>query len=83
MSNGSTSFNSFSSSNIYNLIPSATQYNGLYYIKGGMYSYIEALEKLVLDLGGKIHISSPVNEIIFKNDTAIGIKVKNKRIHSD
>ena len=73
----------FSSSNIYNLIPSATQYNGLYYIKGGMYSYIEALEKLVLDLGGKIHISSPVNEIIFKNDTAIGIKVKNKRIHSD
>ena len=48
-----------------------------------MYSYIEALEKLVLDLGGKIHISSPVDEIIFKDHTAIGIKVKNKRIHSD
>ena len=36
-----------------------------------MYSYIEALEKLVLDLGGKIHISSPVNEIIFKNPVII------------
>lgn len=73
----------FSSPSIYNLIPSATQYQGLYYIKGGMYSYIQSLRKLILDLGGKIHLSSPVDEILLKNNTAIGIKIKNKNIHSD
>ena len=48
-----------------------------------MYSYIESLRKLILDLGGKIHLSSPVDEMLLKNNTAIGIKIKNKNIHSD
>ena len=58
----------YSSPNIYNLIPAATQYNGLYYIKGGMYSYVKALEQLVYDLGGKIKTSSNVSEILFNNN---------------
>lgn len=73
----------YESPNIYNLIPTATQYNGLYYIKGGMYSYIEALKKLILDLGGKINLSSTVNEILFKNNTAIGVKISNNYLYSD
>ncbi|MDU2291520.1 MAG: phytoene desaturase family protein [Clostridium celatum] len=73
----------YSSPNIYNLIPTATQYNSLYYIKGGMYSYIDSLRKLVLDLGGKINLSCPVDEILFKNNTAIGVKIKKHTIYSD
>lgn len=73
----------YSSPNIYNLIPAVTQYKGLYYIKGGMYSYIKALEKLVLDLGGSINKNSPVKEILFNSKKAIGIKVKNKTHFSD
>ena len=73
----------FDSRCIYNLIPSSTQYNGLYYIRGGIYSYIEALRKLILDLGGKIHTSSNLDEIILNNNRASGIKIKNKCIYSD
>lgn len=73
----------YTSPSIYNLIPTATQYNGLHYIKGGMYSYIEALRNLVLDLGGKINLSTTVDEILFKNNTAIGVKINNKCMYSD
>ena len=73
----------YSSPSIYNIIPAATQIDGLYYIKGGMYSYIEALEKLVLDLGGIIHKCSPVNKILFKRNKAIGIMVNGKNYYSN
>lgn len=73
----------YTSPNIYNLIPTVTQLNGLYYIKGGMYSYIKALEKLILDLGGHINTPSSVDEILFNNKNAIGVKIKDKSIYSD
>lgn len=73
----------YSSPNIYNLIPTATQLNGLFYIKGGMYSYVKALKNLVLDLGGEINLSSCVDEILFNKDIAIGIKVNNENIYTD
>lgn len=73
----------YSSPNIYNLIPAVTQYKGLYYIQGGMYAYVKALEKLVLDLGGSINTSSAVKEIIFNNKKAVGVKVKNRTKFSD
>lgn len=71
------------SSNVFSLIPSASQVYGLYYLKGGMYSYIKALEKLVLELGGKIYTSSPVDTILIKDKKAIGIISKQKKIFAD
>lgn len=71
------------SSNVFNLIPSTSQVYGLYYIKGGMYSYINALEKLILELGGKIHLSSHVNTILMKKNRAIGINTNHENIFSD
>lgn len=71
------------SPNIYNLIPAVSQFKGLYYIQGGMYSYIKALEKLVLELGGSIYTNSPVEEILFNKNKTIGVTVKNNPILSD
>lgn len=73
----------FKSSNVFNLIPSASQVYGLYYLKGGMYSYIKALEKLILELGGKIYTSSPVDKVIVKNKKAIGITSNHQNFFSD
>lgn len=74
----------YSSPSIYNLIPTVSQFNGLYYIKGGMYSYIKALKNLILDLGGNIYTSSPVNEILFDDkNNAIGVKIKENNFFSD
>lgn len=73
----------YASPSIYNIIPTVTQYHGLYHIRGGMYSYITALEKLVIKKGGIIHKSSPVHKILFKNNKANGIVVNGQNHYSD
>ncbi|GKX29667.1 dehydrosqualene desaturase [Vallitalea longa] len=64
----------FDGPNIYNLIPTISQLYGLWYLEGGMYSYVNALERLIYELGGKIIKNTAVSEIIIEKGTAIGVK---------
>lgn len=73
----------YHSPSIYNLIPAASQMEGLYYIKGGMYSYIEALEKLIVEKGGKIQPLTQVSEILFSKNKAVGVVVNGKKEKAD
>ncbi|MBE6052192.1 MAG: phytoene desaturase [Clostridium sp.] len=73
----------YHSPSIYNLIPAASQMEGLYYIKGGMYSYIKALERLILEKGGKIYPLTQVNEILFSKNKAIGVMINGKKELAD
>ena len=68
---------------IYNIIPLIEMIYGVWFIKGGMYSLVEAMEKLFKELGGKIHTSSNVDEIIIKDNKAFGIKIGQEEIKSD
>lgn len=56
---------------------------GIWYPKGGMYSLSEALQKLVLDLGGEIVLKSPVKEIIVENKTATGVVTSRGKVMAD
>ncbi len=60
--------------NIYTLIPVVSQLYGLWHLKGGMYSFINALSKIIYELGGNIITEEPVDEILFLNEKAIGVK---------
>lgn len=51
---------------------------GIWYPKGGMYSLSLAIQKLVKDLGGEIITSTPVEEIIIEDKTAVGVKITKK-----
>ncbi len=73
----------FKSSSIYNTIPSVSQMDGLYYIKGGLYNYVLALKKLIKELGGTIKTSCNVSEILFKKNEAYGIICNEKEIKAD
>ncbi|WP_113673398.1 phytoene desaturase family protein [Vallitalea guaymasensis] len=66
----------FDGPNIYNLVPTISQLYGLTHLEGGMYSYIEALEKMIYEFGGKIITDTPVEEIVIENGSATGIKSK-------
>ncbi len=66
----------FNGPNIYTLVPVTSQLYGIWYIKGGMYSFITALKKLIDELGGTIKTELPVEEIIFSGDKAAGVKSK-------
>ena len=75
--------NPFTTSNLYTLIPAISHAYGLYYIKGGLYKYILALEKLIYELGGKIEIGKEVSEIIVDNNIIKGVKVDKHTYYSD
>lgn len=68
---------------LYTIIPMIEFLYGVWFIKGGMHTMAEGMERLFLELGGKIHYHSPVEEILIKDQKAYGVKVAGKEIHSD
>ena len=67
----------FNGPNIYTIIPVMSELYGLWHLKGGMYSYIKALEKLIHKLGGSIETETNVEEILISNEIASGVKTSN------
>lgn len=64
----------FNGPNIYTLIPTISELYGLWHLKGGMYSYIRALEKVIDELGGSIETKTNIEEILISEGRTIGIK---------
>ena len=56
---------------------------GTWHPKNGMYSIVKGMVSLAESQGVKIHLNSPVDEILIEKNKAVGIKVKNKIILSD
>lgn len=75
--------NPYISSNLYAMIPTISHAYGLYYVKGGFYNYIKALEKLVYELGGIIHKESEVQKILVENKKVIGVLVNETEQRAD
>src|SRR5699024_3584249 len=67
----------------YNIIPMIELLYGIWFIKGGMYSMAKAMEKLFLELGGKIHYGEEAEEILFEGESCRGIALKDRDISSD
>ncbi|MGL4449724.1 MAG: phytoene desaturase family protein [Sarcina sp.] len=75
--------NPYDSSNIYTLIPAITQKEGLFYIKGGVYSYILALEKLVSELGGDIILNRKIDKVVIEKKKVAGVCLKGEFKEAD
>lgn len=60
--------------NIYTLVPVVSQLYGLWHLKGGLYSFVNAVSQLIVESGGIIKTGESVEEILFLKDRAIGIK---------
>lgn len=68
---------------IYLMISYLEKAGGVWFSKGGMYKLVEAMEKVFVELGGKIHLSSPVDEIIINAGKACGIRAKGENHEAD
>ncbi len=66
----------FDGPSIYTLVPIVSQLYGLWHLKGGMYSYVKALEKVIYHFGGEIITNYIVDEILISDGRAVGIKSK-------
>lgn len=73
----------FNGPSIYTIIPMVELIYGIWFLKGGMFAYAKGLEKLFLELGGKINYNSPVEKIIIENKKALGIRNSNTTIKGD
>jgi phytoene desaturase len=75
--------NPFRSPAVYLMIPYLEKSGGVWYTQGGMFSVIKALEKLFLDLGGKIHTDSEVTNIEMTNGLCSGVETIHGRYDAD
>ena len=56
---------------------------GTWHPKDGMYSIVKGMVKLAESFGVKIHLNSPVEEILLENKKAVGVKINGQNILSD
>ncbi len=73
--------NPLRASSIYSIVPYLERREGVYFAMGGMYSVVQAMEKLFRDLGGRLVLSDPVDEILVNKGRVVGVKTRNGGEH--
>ena len=74
--------NPFDVTSIYAMIHYLEREWGVFYARGGTGAIVDALGKLFVELGGKIHLSSPVEEILIDDRRKVsGIRTLNGELH--
>ncbi len=63
----------FRAPSVYQMIPYLEKKGGVWFTRGGMYSLVQALEKVFLEIGGKILVNSEVQEIKISNGAVEGV----------
>ncbi|HJQ29978.1 MAG TPA: phytoene desaturase family protein [Rubrobacter sp.] len=69
---------------VYSLLPyTELAEDGLWFPEGGMYSLVEAMERLATELGVRFHMNGPVEEIVVTKGRARGVRVNGDEIEAD
>lgn len=68
--------NPFDTTNMYSLIHFLEFEWGVYYPKGGTGAIVEALGKLFIELGGVLHLNTPVSELQTQGRLVNGVRLK-------
>ena len=69
---------------VYSLLPyTELAEDGLWFPEGGMYSLIEAMEKLASELGVRFRFNSPVEEVVVTKGRARGVRVNGEEVGAD
>jgi len=73
--------NPFDTTSIYAMIHYLEREWGVHYAMGGTGAIIKGLVDLITEMGGKIHLSSEVDEILIEGRKAKGIRLKDGSTH--
>ncbi len=69
--------NPLRASAIYSMVPYLERQHGVHFAMGGMYSVVGAMERLFRDLGGRVLVNAPVDEILVNRGRIAGVKTRN------
>ncbi|GAB3068024.1 phytoene desaturase family protein [Salinicoccus sesuvii] len=73
----------FKGPSLYTIIPMIEFLYGVWFIKGGMRTMASGMERLFLELGGKVEYDSSVERIVIEDNKAIGVSVDGTFVPSD
>ena len=59
---------------LYNIIPMIELLYGVWTIKGGMHTMAESMARVLEELGGRIHLNTPVEEILIEGGKVRGVR---------
>jgi phytoene desaturase len=65
------------------MIPFLEREGGVWFTRGGMYSVVEALGRLFVELGGKIRTGAEVDEILVREGQAVGVRMNGEELRAD
>ncbi|GKV57232.1 dehydrosqualene desaturase [Sporosarcina sp. NCCP-2222] len=68
---------------LYTMIPMIEFLYGVWFIKGGMYTMAQSMERLFKELGGSVHYNAPVDEIVIEAGKAVGIRLQGDFVPAD
>jgi phytoene desaturase len=69
---------------VYSLLPyTELAEDGIWFPEGGMYTLIEAMERLATELGVRFHLNSPVEEVVIAKGRARGVRVNGDEVEVD
>jgi len=68
---------------VYLMIPYLEKSGGVWFTKGGMYSLVQALEKVFVEIGGSIKTNHEVKNIRIKNSLAEGVETNHGFFEAD
>ena len=68
--------NPFRASAIYSIVPYLERAGGVHFARGGMYTLVEAMERLFRSLGGEVHCGTPVERLLLKERRTTGVRLE-------
>ncbi len=68
---------------VYQMIPYLEKSEGVWYSRGGMYSLVEALTRLLAEQGGTLRTNAEVKEIIVRDGRAAGVQLQGETLEAD
>ena len=75
--------NPFRAPSVYLMIPYLEKKGGVWFSKGGMYSLVEAFERIFRELGGTVLTNHEVSQIIVENGRAVGVVANDIKLDAD
>lgn len=68
---------------LYHLMSYLDFKQGVHYPRGGMFTVVQALQRIGSKLGVQYHFDAPVTQITVQNDRATGVQVGSKQVAAD
>lgn len=76
--------NPFRASAIYSIVPYLERLGGVHFTMGGMYTLVEAMERLFRSLGGEVRCGTPVEQLLLEGQRASGVQLEDgTRLEAD